>query len=66
MLPKMAFTGFTSRYREPRIEEGFQDITKIDFRVSVERRVRCTTSDQSHQFEGSEEQKTQWSRYWIS
>lgn len=33
MLPKMAFTGFASRYREPRIEEGFQDITKVDFKV---------------------------------
>lgn len=34
MLPKMAFTGFASRYREPRLEEGFQDITKVDFNVS--------------------------------
>lgn len=33
MLPKMAFTGFASRYREPRVEEGFQDITKVDFKV---------------------------------
>lgn len=33
MLPKMAFTGFASRYREPKIEEGFQDVTKIDFKV---------------------------------
>ncbi|KAJ9619534.1 DNA kinase/phosphatase Pnk1 [Taxawa tesnikishii (nom. ined.)] len=31
MLPKVAFTGFASRYREPTLEEGFQDITKIDF-----------------------------------
>ena len=33
MLPKMAFTGFAARYREPRVEEGFQDITKVDFKV---------------------------------
>lgn len=33
MLPKMAFTGFASRYREPRVEEGFQDVTKVDFKV---------------------------------
>jgi len=33
MLPKVAFTGFLSRYREPKPEEGFQDITKVDFRV---------------------------------
>lgn len=34
MLPKMAFSGFVSRYREPKLEEGFQDITKVDFKVS--------------------------------
>ena len=34
MLPKVAFTGFASRYREPKVEEGFQDITKVDFKVS--------------------------------
>ncbi|KAJ9658113.1 DNA kinase/phosphatase Pnk1 [Coniosporium apollinis] len=31
MLPRLAFTGFASRYREPKLEEGFQDITKVDF-----------------------------------
>ncbi|WPH01075.1 putative HAD-superfamily hydrolase,subfamily IIIA, polynucleotide kinase 3 phosphatase [Acrodontium crateriforme] len=31
LLPKMAFTGFTARYREPKIEEGFEDITRVDF-----------------------------------
>lgn len=36
MLPKMAFTGFAARYREPRVEEGFEDITKVDFKVSQE------------------------------
>ena len=33
MLPKMAFTGFASRYREPKVEEGFQDIIKVNFKV---------------------------------
>ncbi|EME84997.1 uncharacterized protein MYCFIDRAFT_41913 [Pseudocercospora fijiensis CIRAD86] len=32
ILPPMAFSGFTSRYREPRAEEGFQDIVKVDFK----------------------------------
>ncbi|KAK6428318.1 DNA kinase/phosphatase Pnk1 [Oleoguttula sp. CCFEE 5521] len=49
MLPKLAFTGFAARYREPALEEGFQDITKVNFK-----------------FEGTEEQRAQWSRYWIS
>lgn len=30
-LPVMAFTGFAARYQPPTIEEGFEDITKIDF-----------------------------------
>jgi hypothetical protein len=33
MLPKMAFTGFASRYREPTADEGFEDITKVNFKV---------------------------------
>jgi hypothetical protein len=33
MLPKMAFTGFASRYREPTADEGFDDITKVNFKV---------------------------------
>ena len=35
MLPKMAFGGFAARYREPNIEEGFEDITRVDFKVRV-------------------------------
>ena len=35
MLPKLAFTSFASRYRPPKLEEGFQDITEVDFQVSV-------------------------------
>lgn len=48
ILPKLAFTGFASRYREPKLSEGFVDITMTDF-----------------EFEGSEEQKKLWSKYWI-
>lgn len=35
MLPKMAFTGFAARYRQPKEEEGFEDITKVDFKVRL-------------------------------
>ncbi|KAF2467058.1 PNK3P-domain-containing protein [Lindgomyces ingoldianus] len=48
ILPKLAFTGFWSRYREPTLKEGFDDITKVDF-----------------EFEGSEEQKKLWGRFWV-
>lgn len=40
-LPKMAFTSFTGRYREPTLDEGFQDITKVafEFRGDEEQRA---------------------------
>lgn len=49
MLPRMAFNSFASRYREPKLEEGFQDITKVAFK-----------------FQGDEDQKALWGRYWIN
>ncbi|PNS17341.1 Bifunctional polynucleotide phosphatase/kinase [Sphaceloma murrayae] len=42
MLPKMAFSGFAGRYREPTVREGFQDVVKVEFRfegADEERRV---------------------------
>ncbi|CAN9316142.1 unnamed protein product [Alternaria alternata] len=48
ILPPAAFSGFASRYREPKLSEGFVDIIKTNF-----------------QFEGSEEQRLLWSKYWI-
>ncbi|RYN81456.1 hypothetical protein AA0120_g10013 [Alternaria tenuissima] len=48
ILPHAAFSGFASRYREPKLSEGFVDIIKTNF-----------------QFEGSEEQRLLWSKYWI-
>jgi bifunctional polynucleotide phosphatase/kinase len=35
LLPRMAFTGFASRYRQPTLLEGFTDITTVHFRVST-------------------------------
>ncbi|KAB2108263.1 hypothetical protein AG0111_0g3341 [Alternaria gaisen] len=48
ILPHAAFSSFASRYREPKLSEGFVDIIKNSF-----------------QFEGSEEQRLLWSKYWI-
>lgn len=33
LLPRMAFSGFASRYREPDTSEGLQDIKRVDFKV---------------------------------
>ncbi|KAK6605058.1 bifunctional polynucleotide phosphatase/kinase [Botrytis cinerea] len=32
ILPKLAFTSFTSRYQRPELIEGFQDITEVPFK----------------------------------
>jgi hypothetical protein len=43
MLPRHAFTGFAARYSAPTLDEGFVDITKVDFEVrcrSISSRVR--------------------------
>ncbi|TWU78434.1 hypothetical protein ED733_008847 [Metarhizium rileyi] len=32
VLPKLAFTGFASRYKEPQLKEGFQDIIEVEFK----------------------------------
>ena len=34
MLPKLAFMGFASRFEEPTVGEGFEDVTVVDFVVS--------------------------------
>ncbi|KAL2753534.1 hypothetical protein ACRALDRAFT_2060715 [Sodiomyces alcalophilus JCM 7366] len=31
-LPRIAFAGFKSRFKEPKIKEGFQDITEVEFK----------------------------------
>lgn len=34
ILPHSAFAGFASRFKEPQMQEGFQDIVHIEFEVS--------------------------------
>lgn len=35
ILPHSAFAGFAARFKEPSIEEGFQDVTRVDFKVCI-------------------------------
>jgi bifunctional polynucleotide phosphatase/kinase len=35
ILPHIAFSGFASRYREPKPSEGFANIIKTDFQVRI-------------------------------
>ncbi|KAJ4288893.1 DNA kinase/phosphatase Pnk1 [Collariella sp. IMI 366227] len=31
-LPKLAFNGFASRFKEPKVQEGFEDVVTVDFK----------------------------------
>jgi hypothetical protein len=33
VLPRVAFTGYASRFNKPDVSEGFKDLTKIEFQV---------------------------------
>lgn len=33
LLPHSAFSSFGSRYKQPKLEEGFQDVVPVDFQV---------------------------------
>jgi hypothetical protein len=33
-LPPIAFSGYRRRFEEPKLEEGFTDIVRVDFEVS--------------------------------
>lgn len=35
MLPKLAFTSFASRFQEPTIKEGFEEVMTVDFAVGL-------------------------------
>lgn len=35
MLPRVAFTSFASRFREPRTDEGFESVTVVPFQASA-------------------------------
>ncbi|KAI4257989.1 MAG: hypothetical protein L6R42_005354 [Xanthoria sp. 1 TBL-2021] len=48
MLPHTAFSSFASRFKQPQVDEGFQDVVPVEF-----------------QFQGDDEQRKIWSRYWI-
>lgn len=32
VLPQLAFSGFGSRFKEPKVKEGFQDVTEVEFK----------------------------------
>ena len=72
ILPHSAFVGFTSRFKEPKVTEGFQDVVKVEFQVrSRLADLVFVTMRWANvrfvgiQFQGDEEQRRIWSQYWI-
>ena len=72
ILPHSAFVGFTSRFKEPKVTEGFQDVIEVEFQVHfclidlIFASIRCADTDfVDTQFQGDEEQRRIWSLYWI-
>ncbi|KYK54290.1 DNA kinase/phosphatase Pnk1 [Drechmeria coniospora] len=43
-LPKLAFAGFASRYKEPTVKEGFQDVIELPFAFRGSREDHATWS----------------------
>ncbi|KAI6778715.1 Bifunctional polynucleotide phosphatase/kinase-like protein [Emericellopsis cladophorae] len=48
VLPPMAFSGFASRHKEPRLEEGFQDIVEMpfEFKGTKEEVLECRPGEE--------------------
>jgi len=44
ILPHSAFAGFASRFKEPKVKEGFQDIVTIEFQVLLQLPLICGTA----------------------
>ncbi|KAL9119120.1 MAG: hypothetical protein Q9187_004323 [Circinaria calcarea] len=80
ILPHSAFSSFSSRFREPQNDEGFQDIMQIAFEVIIAdshpkshppprwlppRAGRSGFADNVSQFDGDDGQKREWALYWI-
>ena len=68
ILPHSAFAGFASRFKPPKIEEGFQDIVRVEFQVGSDPLVLgfCSlTILLPDQFVGDDKERRIWSQYWI-
>jgi bifunctional polynucleotide phosphatase/kinase len=37
ILPHSAFASFASRFKEPKVQEGFQDVIRVEFQVLTPR-----------------------------
>ena len=67
ILPHSAFSGYAARFTEPKLKEGFQDITYVPFQVRgrLFTALLCRRTYTTVQFRGDDEKRKIWSMYWI-
>lgn len=60
LLPGIAFADFQKRFQEPKAEEGFQDIVRVDFQFLGK------TNNTDDGGESDEEEKRRiWSQFYV-
>ncbi|KAL8750405.1 MAG: hypothetical protein Q9184_006437 [Pyrenodesmia sp. 2 TL-2023] len=65
ILPHSAFSSFASRFKQPKVDEGFQDVVPVQFQVDESLTGLKLHADVFVQFQGDVEQRKLWSRFWI-
>ncbi|KAL8935191.1 MAG: hypothetical protein Q9216_005547 [Gyalolechia sp. 2 TL-2023] len=65
ILPHSAFSSFASRFKQPKTEEGFQDLVAVEFQVDRASAVASCRLTYFLQVEGDVEQRKTWCQYWI-
>lgn len=61
LLPGIAFADYGKRFEEPNVEEGFQDIVRVDFRFQGKSSDAAAGGDESDE----EEKRRIWSQFYI-
>ncbi|KAK2763909.1 hypothetical protein FQN54_009528 [Arachnomyces sp. PD_36] len=59
-LPGIAFADFGKRFQEPKVEEGFQDVVRVDFRFQG-----SSGNGDDGESGGEEEKKRMWSQFYV-
>jgi hypothetical protein len=72
LLPGIAFADFGKRFREPKIEEGFQDIVRVDFQFQLLSKGKGKgdgsgggDGDGDNESDSEEEKRRMWSQFYI-
>lgn len=71
ILPHLAFSSYASRFKKPSMAEGFDDIITLEFQVRYLYIILTLIAKGKSngwycwQFDGDEQQRQIWSKYWV-